>query len=200
MSNLEVNKGDEFIFGLDISASMQATDTDGGQTRIATSLETFKTFATEASKYDPDGISLYLFGAKVHAYPNVTPAQFAEKLNGVASLREGFTMTHLVIKAAWDEHKAKGSKQTFLLLFTDGEPSDRAAVEKSIIDITNAVADPLEFRIAFITVGERDPSLNDYLTQLDDGLKSAGAKHDIVDVKDIREVDFNAAVDGALND
>jgi hypothetical protein len=200
MSNLEVNKGDEFIFGLDVSASMQATDTDGGLTRIKAALETFKTFATEAAKFDPDGISLYLFGVKVQAFPNITPDQFAAKLAGVESQREGGTMTHLVIKAAYDEHAKKGSKQTFLLLFTDGEPTDPDATQKAIIDIANAVKDPMEFRIAFITVGERDPVLNAYLTQLDDGLKAAGAKHDIVDVKDIREVDFMAALDGALND
>ena len=200
MSNLEVNTGDQFIFALDISGSMSQTDTQAGISRLAYCLETFKTFGREAAKFDPDGLSLYLFGASVQAFPDLKPEDFDAKLNGVDKKFESATQTHAVIKAAYDEHKKKGSQQTFLLIFTDGAPTDPDATQSVITNIANELADPLAFRIAFITVGQRDAALNEYLTKLDDGLTAAGAKHDIVDVKEIDEVDFMAAINGALTD
>lgn len=196
MSNLELNKGDQFIIGLDISGSMQATDTPSGQSRLQYTLETLKTFVREASKWDPDGVSFYPFGAKVHAYPDLQPDDIDAKLGSLKY--EGATMTHLAITSAYNEHKSKSNEQTFLMVFTDGEPSDPDAVKKAIVDITNDVKDEKEFRIAFLTVGERSASLDAYLTALDDDL--TGAKYDIVDVKRVEEVDFMAAVDGAIND
>jgi hypothetical protein len=198
-NNLELNKGDQFIIGLDISGSMGATDTPSGQTRFVYTLETLKTFVREAAKWDPDGVSFYLFGATLYAYPDLQPDAIDAKI-GVSTKLESATMTHLAITAGYKEHKDKHSEQTFMLIFTDGEPSDPDAVKKAIIDITNDVKDEKEFRIAFLTVGKRSDSLNAYLTALDDTLTSAGAKYDIVDVKAIEEVDFMAAVNGALND
>lgn len=198
MSNLEVNKGDEFIIAYDISGSMNTVDCPGGLSRLVYTRETLKTFIGEAAKFDPNGVSVYLFGATVHAYRDLTPQQVDEKLSNIKT--EGATQTHLAIQAAFAEHKEKGSKQTFLILFTDGAPSDSEAVKQTIIDITKKVADPMEFRIAFITVGVVADDLRAYLTELDDTLTQSGAAHDIVDVKAIDEVDFMAAVNGALND
>jgi len=196
--NLELNKGDQFIIGLDISGSMATTDCPGGLSRFVSSLETLKTFVREAAKWDPDGVSFYPFGATVHAYPDLQPDDIDAKI-GRLSL-EGATMTHLAVNRAYAEHKAKKNEQTFLLIFTDGQPSDPEALRNEIISITNDVKDEKEFRIAFITVGERTAVLDAYLTALDDDLTKAGAKYDIVDVKRMEEVDFMAAVNGALTD
>jgi hypothetical protein len=195
-NNLELNKGDQFIIGLDISGSMGQSDTPTGASRINYSLETLKAFCTEAHKWDPDGVSFYLFGASCHAYPDLQPADIDAKLANIKL--EPMTMTHLAINAAYAEHKSKGSEQTFLMIFTDGEPADQGAVQKAIVDITNDVKDQGEFRIAFITVGVRSAGLDAWLTLLDDALP--GAKYDIVDVKKLEDVDFMAAVAGALND
>lgn len=196
--NLELNKGDQFIIGLDISGSMATTDCPGGLSRFVSSLETLKTFVREAAKWDPDGVSFYPFGATVHAYPDLQPDDIDAKI-GRLSL-EAATMTHLAVNRAYAEHKAKKNEQTFLLIFTDGQPSDPEALRNEIISITNDVKDEKEFRIAFITVGQRSASLDAYLTALDDDLTKAGAKYDIVDVKRLEEVDFMAAVNGALTD
>lgn len=197
-NNLELNKGDQFIIGLDISGSMGSQDCPGGLSRFQYTLETLKVFVREAAKWDPDGISFYPFGAQVHAYRDLKPEDIDAK---IASLKlEGATMTHLAIQKAYQEHKEKKNEQTFFMLFTDGEPSDPDSVKQAIIDITKDVKDEKEFRIAFITVGNRSTSLDQYLIDLDDNLKSNGAKYDIVDVKKLEEVDFMTAVDGALND
>lgn len=195
-NNLELNKGDQFIIGLDISGSMGTTDCPGGMSRINYTLETLKTFVREAAKWDPDGISFYPFGASVQAFPDMQPDDIDKKLVGIKL--EGATMTHLAVTRAYAEHVAKKNEQTFLMVFTDGEPSDPDALKQAIIDITNQVTDEKEFRIAFLTVGVRSAGLDAYLTSLDDDLK--GAKYDIVDVKKIEDVDFMAAVNGALND
>lgn len=198
MSNLELNKGDQFIIALDISGSMGTRDCPNDATRIAYVQETLRVFTTEAAKWDPDGVSLYAFGAACYAHQDQQPDQIDQLITQYASKLEGMTMTHLAIEQAYKEHKSKGSEQTFLLLFTDGDPSDRDAVKKTIARITNEVTDEKEFRIGFITVGNRTSSLNEYLTDLDDNLKEA--KYDIVDVKKLEEVDFYAAVNGALTD
>lgn len=198
--NLELNKGDQFIIGLDISASMAAADCPGGMRRIDYTIETLRTFVVEASKWDPDGVSFYPFGATVHAYPDQKPEDIDTEIALFKNKLEGATMTHLAIRAAFAEHQSKKNEQTFLMLFTDGSPSDPDAVRQAIIDITNAVEDEGEFRIAFITVGNRPADLDKWLTDLDDNLTSAGAKYDIVDVKRLEEVDFMAAVNGALVD
>lgn len=199
-NNLELNKGDQFIVALDISASMGQTDCPGGSRRIDYVMEQVRTFITEAQRFDPDGVSIYPFGASVYAYTDTKAEEIESRIAKHVKSLEGMTMTHLAIDRAFQEHKAKKSEQTFLLLFTDGEPSDQDAVKRAIINITNQVQDPGEFRIAFLTVGNRSAGLDAYLTALDDTLTSAGAKYDIVDVKRTEEVDFFAAINGALTD
>lgn len=196
MNNLELNKGDQFIIGLDISTSMTATDCPGNMSRLNYCLETTKLFVTEAAKWDPDGVSLYLFGASVHAYPDMSPADIETKLSNIKT--EGSTMTHLAIDAAYKEHKTKKNEQTFLIIFTDGEPADQQAVEQSIIRITKDVKDEKEFRIELITVGQRSSGLDRWLTELDNNLTAKGAKYDILGVKKLEEVDFMSAVMNAL--
>lgn len=198
-NNLELNKGDDFIIGLDISGSMQATDCPGGVSRIAYSIESFKAFAQEAAKWDTDGVSLYAFGARVHSFPDVSADKVDATASALAALPlEGMTRTDQVIKAAYEEHKARKNEQTVLILFTDGAPSDGQAVLNLVAQITNEVKDEREFNISFVTVGDRPADLQAFLQALDDGVP--GAKYDIVDVKKLEEVDFYAAFDGALND
>lgn len=198
-NNLELNKGDDFIIGLDISGSMQATDCPGDVSRIAYSIESFKAFANEAAKYDTDGVSLYAFGASVHAFPDVSADKIDSVATALAGLRlESMTRTDLVIKQAWEEHKARNNEQTVVMVFTDGEPSNAEGLLTLIAQITQEVKDEREFNIAFITVGQRNAELDKFLAILDDGIN--GAKYDIVDVKRLEEVDFYAAFDGALND
>lgn len=198
-NNLELNKGDQFIIALDVSGSMGMKDVPGGMTRYHFVLEQLDTFMTNADQWDPDGVSFYTFGHSVNAYPNLHAGEYKTKLPKGAT--EGSTDTAGVVKAAYAEHKKAGSEQTFLMIFTDGAPNDAAGLKKAIVDITNDVKDPGEFRIAFLTVGNRDAALNAFLTDLDDNLVAKdGAKHDIVDVKELTSVDFAAAVAGAIHD
>lgn len=195
--NLELNKGDNFIFGVDVSGSMSHNDCPGGMKRIDFLKEKTIQFAQEASKYDTDGIDVLTFGHAITPYLGVTGNKAAEII-GKLGANEASTDTAGLILAAYKLHKDANKEQTVLFVATDGEPSDRDAVKQAIIDITNDVKDEREFNISFLTVGIIDAGLRSFLTALDDDLK--GAKYDIVDVKAIEEVDFISAFMGALND
>lgn len=201
MSNVEIKPNSDYILAWDISASMQTSDSKtGGLSRYQYQLEKSKQFLAEATKYDPDGVDVILFGMGVQTFQNITPADVDAKLGKVNF--EPATQTHLAIQAAYDLHKAKKaqdpSTQSVLFLFTDGEPSDQKAVESTIKNISNSLERDEEFSIGVLTVGEITPGLQNWLTKLDDDLK--GAKYDIVDVKALDEVSFIEAVVGAVND
>lgn len=196
MSNLELNKGDNFIFGIDVSGSMMTVDCPGGMSRINYLKERVITFAKEASKWDEDGIDVLTFGHQITQFPKVT-GERAEELISKLKADESSTHTHLLIEDAYRLHKKGGYEQTVLFIATDGAPSDRAAVKEVIRRIAAEIQDEHEFAISFLTVGKIDPGLDSFLTELDDDLK---AKHDIVDVKALSEVDFMQAFAGALHD
>lgn len=198
MSQFELNKGDNFIFAIDVSGSMQATDTPAGASRIEYLKEQVITFAREASKWDEDGIDVVTFGHQIKVFDKVT-AEKASDIIGALRATESQTRTDLVITKAYELHKSGGYKQTVLFLATDGEPTGTTdeAVKDAIRAIAADVKDEHEFAISILTVGVPSASLQAFLTELDDSLK---AKHDIVDVKALESVDFIAAFAGALHD
>jgi len=123
--NLELNKGDQFIIGLDISGSMGNTDTPSGQSRFQYTLETLKTFVREAAKWDPDGVSFYLFGATVYAYPDLKPDDIDAKV-----LVEAFTPIELPIPVSLGivlGILASGIVVSLLRTKTNGKTSDARA-------------------------------------------------------------------------
>lgn len=195
MSNLELNKGDNFILLADVSASMGARDTPNGDTRSNYMKEKFVTFINEAAKYDDDGLDLITFGHKITVHAKLTPANATALLAGVGP-NEGSTETAKAIQKAYELHKAGGYKQTVAFVFTDGEPNNKEEAKDVIRAIASEIKDEHEFAISFLKVGN-DPGIAAFLEELDDGLK---AKHDIVDVKSLDEVDFVTAFVGALHD
>ena len=192
---LELHKGDHFVIALDISASMRSTDTPTGVSRYKYALEQCHQFAHEAAKYD-SGVSAYTFGAQVHGHENVAPDQLDSLL--ATPTFESATMTNLLVQTAYDEHVRGGKEQTVLMIFTDGEPSDPDALLKTVANITQKLKSNEEFTMIFITVGQRSPELQAFLTKLDDSLP--GAKYDIVSVKALEEVDFASAFNSALTE
>lgn len=195
--NYELDKGDNLIFALDVSASMNRGDTPTGASRIEYSKEKAITLANEASKFDEDGVDILTFGEHVRVIGKATGTN-AGDLIGPLRATEGSTDTAGAISKAYGLHVTNGYKQTFLFLVTDGEPNSRSAVKDTIRDIASKVRDEHEFSIGFIIVGEPDAQLSAFLTELDDDLK---AKHDIVDVKRFSEVDSLVALAaGALHD
>lgn len=195
MSNLELNKGDNFIFLFDVSGSMTISDTPSGVPRIDYLKEKLAAFVDEAGKYDDDGIDLITFGHAITQKPKLTP-QNAKEVIASLKANESATATDKAIQTAYDLHKSGGYKQTIVFVATDGAPSDPGAVKDVIRKIAAEIKDEHEFALSFLLVG-KDEGIRAYTKELDDDLN---AKHDIVDVKELDEVDFVSAFAGALHD
>lgn len=187
---LELKKGDQVQFLVDRSGSMDTGDCNG-ETRYNHVREKLKAFVRGASKYDPDGVSIHFFNNRVETHTDVSNVDTVDQL--IDQHRPGGgTATHLAIQAAWNEHQAKKSTATFVMIFTDGEPSEPDEVKRVIVNITNAMSNPEEFRLSFLTVGQRSAALSAWLSALDSDLK--GAKYDIVGVEELDSVDFEGAI------
>lgn len=208
MSNkIELNPNMQYILAGDISASMTTVDPKCGNiSRYSYMVEKFKQFIKEAEDFDPDGPTIILFGEDVYLYPNTTLDKIENNLAVIHF--EGFTNTHLALEAAWKIHKEEKSELskegkshpgTVVFFFTDGEPTNRAALERKIVEISNLIDREDEFNIGFILVGTIERNLKDYLDKLDDGLKGK-AKYDIVGVNEIEGLSFLKAVNTAVNE
>jgi len=103
------------------------------------------------------------------------------------------------------QRKANGQTKTngeTILIVTDGEPDDRKAVMKVIIEASRRMDRDEELALSFIQVGT-DAQATKFLKILDDELQGAGAKFDIVDTvtmddmedMTLSEVLLNAIVD-----
>lgn len=202
-SNLELNKDDQFIFGIDVSGSMQERDA-GGLTRIEACKEAAISLIREASKWDEDGVDVLTFGHQIKHLGAIT-ADKAEELIKPLKATEASTDTAGLIRKAYELHVAKASSdQTVLFIVTDGEPNDEAAVITEIRRIAKEQeAEKEVFSIGFLTVGNIAPSLQAFLTKLDDTLDAKdknGNPIDIVDVKELAGIDFVTAFAGAIGD
>lgn len=204
-NKIELNPNMQYILAGDISASMTAQDPKcANMERYSYMLEKFKSFIQEATDFDPDGPSVFLFGESVHEFPNTTLDKVESHLKNV--IFEGFTNTHLVVEKAWEQHRAEKSELakegkvhpgTVLFVFTDGQPTNEKALQRVIEGISNALDREDEFNIGFILVGTIDQYLRDYLTKLDDELD---CKYDIVGVREIEGLSFLQAVNNAVNE
>jgi len=202
---IELNPNKKYILCGDISASMQELDPKcGGQQRYSYMVEKFKSFIKESEDFDQDGPAVIMFGEDVHYYPNMTLEKIEHELKNPKF--EGFTNTHLVIERCWNKHLQEKSALaqngqphpgTVVFLFTDGDPTNQSALERTIKTIANLVDHEEEFSIGFILVGTVSNALAAYLNKLDDNL---GARYDIVGVTKIEGLSFLKAVNNAINE
>jgi len=185
---LELDKGDNLIFLIDVSASMQKSDTPTGKSRIDYCKEKAIALADEAAKFDEDGVDIITFGEKVKHIGKATGTNASDLIGPLKAL-EGSTDTAGAIQEAYSIHKKNKHAQTFCFLVTDGAPNSKDAVRDVIRSIAAEIKDEHEFAIGFLIVGDptkRDPALVEFLSEIDDTLK---AKHDIVDVKELTDVE-----------
>lgn len=193
----ELDKGDNLFFLIDVSASMQKSDTPTGKSRIDYCKEKAISLADEAAKYDEDGVDVITFGEKVRHIGKATGANASDLIGPLKAL-EGSTDTAGAIREAYNIHKKNKYQQSFCFLVTDGAPNSKDEVKEVIRSIASEIKDEHEFCIGFLIVGNADDSLKAFLTELDDDLK---AKHDIVDVKNLADVENLIQVAaGALHD
>ncbi|WP_013323831.1 vWA domain-containing protein [Gloeothece verrucosa] len=196
----------DYTLIIDKSGSMSIKDQNGGRSRWSVMQESTLALAGKCEDLDPDGITVYVFSGRFKRYDNVT----ANKVQQVFQENEpnGRTDLAAVLNDAlqnYFQRKKAGETKTngeTILVVTDGEPDDRKAVMKTIIEATRYMDKDEELAISFIQVGN-DAQATQFLKALDDGLQSAGAKFDIVDtvtIDDMEDLTLTEVLLNAIND
>jgi uncharacterized protein with von Willebrand factor type A (vWA) domain len=196
----------DYTLIIDKSGSMATPDQKGGRTRWAAAQESTLALASKCEQFDPDGITIYLFSGKFKRYENVTSAKVTQIFT--ENDPSGTTDLAGVLKHATDDYmqrkdsgKTKTNGETILVV-TDGEPDDRKAVMKVIIEASRRLDRDEELAISFIQVGN-DPQATRFLKILDDELQGAGAKFDICDtvtMDDMEDMSLSEVLLNAIND
>jgi uncharacterized protein YegL len=191
---------------IDKSGSMSMKDRPDGPSRWQLMQESTLALASKCEEFDPDGITVYVFSGKFRRYDNVTAAKVQQIF--VENEPAGRTDLAAVLQDAIADYfqrkqagLAKANGDTIIVV-TDGEPDDRMAVMKLIVETSQKLDRDEELAISFIQVGS-DPQATQFLKALDDRLLGNGAKFDIVDTISIddmedmtlREVLLNAITD-----
>ncbi len=196
----------DYTLIIDKSGSMSTPDQRGGRTRWQEAQESTLALARKCEELDPDGITVYVFSGRFKRYDNVTAA----KVEQIFQENEPAGRTDLagVLQDALNDYfKRKSSGQTQLngetiLAITDGEPDDRKAVMKVIIEASRRIDKDEELAISFIQIGN-DRTATQFLKALDDDLINAGAKFDIVDtltIDDMEEMTLTEVLMNAIID
>ena len=196
LANLDV------IIVVDQSGSMgMENDTPSGASRWDYAEETILSLVTQIEKHDDNGIDVIFFNNQHKLEEGVKSGAFV----GLWKTRRpgGGTTLGAPLKTALDlAAKRWNEKNQFILVLTDGQPGDPAAVEQVIIAATKQMARDEQCAILFCQVG-RDAGAKTFLANLDDGLEKAGAKFDIVDTDDVDTVGgrpIQELVNKAFND
>lgn len=196
----------DYTLIIDKSGSMSTTDQLGGKSRWHVVQESTLALARKCEELDPDGITVYLFSGRFKRYDNVT----SDKVAQIFQENEPMGRTDLagVLQDAIDNYfqrkaagQAKSNGETIIVV-TDGEPDDRKAVMRLIIEASRRLDRDEELAISLIQVG-KDNLATEFLKALDDQLQQAGAKFDIVDtltVDDMEDLTLSEVLLNAIQD
>jgi uncharacterized protein with von Willebrand factor type A (vWA) domain len=195
----------DYTLILDKSGSMSVKDQPGGRSRWTVARESAQAIAAKCETFDPDGLTLYVFGSRFRRYENVT----AERVDRVFEENEPSGGTDLagVLSHAFNAYferrgKRGGTRPETILVVTDGEPDDPKAVIKTIMNASRCVQRDEELAVSLVQVGN-DPNARRFLKLLDDELVSAGAPFDICDtvtLDEVEEMGLTEVLLGAIHD
>lgn len=192
----------DYTLIIDKSGSMATPDQKGGRSRWVAAQESTFALANKCEQFDPDGITVYVFSGRFKRYENVTSSKVSQIF--MENDPSGTTDLAAVLQHATDSyfqrkkaHQTKPNGETILVI-TDGEPDDRKAVMKVIIETSRQMDRDEEFAISFIQVGN-DPHATRFLKVLDDDLQGAGAKFDICDTITMEDMEDLSLAEVLLN-
>jgi len=187
----------DFVIGLDASGSMAAQSTRyPGKTRWQEAQETIFGLASILGQYDTDGIDVVVFGGSTEVFEGVT----ADKVASIFQQRSPRGSTPLAEAIQKIDALNGDGKKAVAIIFTDGEPDDRAAAEAAIVAAAAKLEKDEDFTILFVQIGD-DQGAAKFLAHLDDGLTAA--KFDIVDTISAADADKMEPIDlinKAIND
>jgi uncharacterized protein with von Willebrand factor type A (vWA) domain len=192
----------DFTLIIDKSGSMSIKDKSAGKSRWSTMQESTLALASKCEELDPDGITVYTFSGRFRRYENVTAA----KVQQIFVENEPIGSTDLagvLQDAANNYFQRKSAGQTkangeIIVVVTDGEPDDRKAVMRVIIEASRRLDKDEELAITFIQIGQ-DAGATQFLKALDDEMKTVGAKFDIVDTITAEDMENSTLTEILLN-
>ncbi len=198
-------KDRDYTLILDKSGSM-SVKTENGMTRWQLAEESTLALARKCERFDPDGITVYLFSSRFKRYDDVT----ADKVEEIFLENDPVGTTNLaaVLNDAFKSYfqrKANGQTKPngeTILVVTDGSPDNLRAVIETIIDATRKMEKDEELAVSFIQVGN-DASATKFLKALDDDLEGVGAKFDICDtvtMDDMADMSLIEVLTAAIDD
>jgi len=139
--------------------------------------------------FDPDGITLYVSCCGEEGVCQFQKYEQVTSANLTRIIQENYPPDAVNLKLAIDAaltdyftRKAAGSAKTngeMILVLLDGEPSDRLAIGRAIVEASQKIERDEELGIGFVQIGQ-DPMAQGFFRALDNNLKTAGAKFDIV--------------------
>ncbi|MCT7949192.1 VWA domain-containing protein [Ancylothrix sp. C2] len=196
----------DYTLIIDKSGSMSTRDQTGGKTRWEVMQESTLALARKCEDLDPDGITVYMFSGKFKRYENVTSSKVEQIFienepvgrTDLASVLQDALNNYFTNKAAG---KTKLNGETILVV-TDGEPDDRKAVMRVIIEASGKIDKDEELAISLIQVGT-DATATQFLKALDDDLQKIGAKFDIIDtltIEDMEDMTLSEVLLKAISD
>ena len=196
----------DYTLIIDKSGSMSTPDQVGGKSRWEIAQESTLALARKCEKFDPDGITVYVFSGRFKRYDDVTSAKVAQIF--LENDPSGTTNLAGVLQDATNNYfqrKATGSSKPngeTILVITDGEPDDRRAVFEVIVHASRQMERDEELGISLIQVGS-DPEATRFLKALDDKMEGVGAKFDICDtitLDDMEDMSLVEVLNNAVND
>ncbi len=196
----------DYTLIIDKSGSMSTRDQIGNKSRWVVMQESAFALASKCEELDPDGMTVYVFSGRFKRYDNVT----ADKVLQIFKENDPSGRTDLAAVlqdalANYFQRKTAGNTKAngeTILVVTDGEPDDRKAVMKVIIEASRKMDRDAELAISFIQVG-KDAEATKFLKVLDDELQGAGAKFDMVDtitIDDMEDLTLSEVLMNAITD
>jgi hypothetical protein len=186
---------------LDVSGSMHTSMTHPTSNQPTTRWEFIKEWAqgiiAQACQVDQDGIDLYTVGGDCLRGTGINTTTAMSFLNGIVP-RGGTPMgqvlnttlsNYINRRTANDANGTPTKPVSFIILF-DGEPDNKVEVENAIINLTKTMDergwDDSDVGLSFLQV-DNDAAATSWLSTLDNGLETKGARLDITDCKTFSE-------------
>lgn len=158
---------------------------------------------------DQDGITLGFFNTDIRAFADNVSEAKAQEMFRLIEPGGGTSIVKVVSMAIelFNQRFQLSDKKEIVVIITDGEDGEGnegiKKIAKMIIDQTYKMESDSDLTLLFIQIGD-DINAAQWLRVLDDNLKGAGAKYDIVDVKTFEDLSvydsFADALRSAIED
>ncbi len=160
-----------------------------------------KSLAEHCADLAADGLNVYLATQPCVHYSRISPSEVSALLPQESPMTCNVTTALQEALDAYFARKAAGQAKPngeIIIVLLDAEPRDRMTTVKLIMAATQQIEQDSELGIAFVQIGE-NMLARGFLTSLDDDLRAAGARFDIVNATDIDDIDEAELTDFLLD-